>query len=198
MNEKIIVTATSIMAPRSFWVREIAAGLLRVPKNIDETTAPKHAEKMLHRLAGHAGYRGALVARPCLNCGRLIGGGSRCADCERRAYSGSILTPSSSRWAWSRLRAGVLAAEPWCRACRIHPAVTVDHVLQRVDGGSDHPSNLVPLCDDCHQGRHRNHGDKGGNSGTYSGAATWNPRPTGAQFMNLALKPEPVSGSGKP
>lgn len=93
-------------------------------------------------------------ARPCLTCGRLVKGRVRCAACEAGAYSGSALTPSGSRWAWSRLRDSVLRAEPICRVCHVRAAVTVDHIQQRVHGGSDEPSNLMPLCDDCHKARH--------------------------------------------
>lgn len=30
-------------------------------------------------------------------------------------------------------------------------SLTVDHIIARVDGGSDHRDNLRVLCDDCHQ-----------------------------------------------
>lgn len=58
---------------------------------------------------------------------------------------------------WQRLRMAVLGAEPLCRRCRADgltvAAVQVDHVLPRHLGGSDHPSNLQPLCLDCHEAK---------------------------------------------
>ena len=127
-----------------------------------------------------------IFTRPCLSCGRLVRGRSRCAECEGQAYTSSALTPSGSRWAWSRLRAAVLKAEPWCRMCRARGkytrAVTVDHVVQRVDGGSDHPSNLTPLCDDCHKAKGRGDGSQRIVRGTAG-----DPAPLPAPFMNLAF-----------
>jgi hypothetical protein len=88
--------------------------------------------------------------RPCLGgCGLFVRGRSRCEGCEAKAYSGSVLKPTGPRAAWSAIRAAVLAAEPRCRVCGA-PAVTVDHIRRRVDGGDDSPSNLRPLCHQCH------------------------------------------------
>ena len=51
---------------------------------------------------------------------------------------------------WQKLRAYVLATEPLCRECqaggRVTPATDVDHIVRRVDGGSDDVANLQPLC----------------------------------------------------
>lgn len=97
-------------------------------------------------------------ARPCISCGRLVRGRSRCDECEARTYAGSALSPSGSRWAWSHARDAVLKAEPWCRACaatgKRTRATGVHHLVQRSDGGSDHPSNLMPLCDEHHKHMH--------------------------------------------
>ncbi len=93
------------------------------------------------------------LPRPCLSCGRVIQSGSRCRECEGRAYAGSVLGPSSGGWRWSAIRAAVLAREPLCRACGA-PAVVVDHIVERVRGGSDDLSNLMPMCDDCHRVKH--------------------------------------------
>src|SRR5439155_9193905 len=94
------------------------------------------------------------IPRPCLTCGRLIRGGSRCAVCEAAAYRGSVLTPSGSRSAWSRLRAWVLEQEPVCVVCRVRPSTAVHHRVRRVDGGTDQASNLIALCHECHRSMH--------------------------------------------
>lgn len=100
--------------------------------------------------------------RSCLGCGRIIpqGQGPRCVDCLGVAYSASLLQPGKgSTRAWRGLRAALLAAEPFCRVCRNEGrhtvAVTIDHIVLRVHGGSDHPSNLQPLCREHHEAKHR-------------------------------------------
>jgi len=56
-------------------------------------------------------------------------------------------------WAWQRLRLGILARDGWtCRYCgrALGPGTaTVDHVLAKRFGGSDHPSNLAACCRPC-------------------------------------------------
>ena len=55
---------------------------------------------------------------------------------------------------WRELRATVLAEEPLCRHClacgEVKPAVDVDHITPKSKGGTDHRSNLQPLCHSCH------------------------------------------------
>lgn len=55
---------------------------------------------------------------------------------------------------WRKLRARILRDEPLCRICarnkRTVAAVTVDHILNKAQGGTDARSNLQPLCDACH------------------------------------------------
>ncbi len=51
---------------------------------------------------------------------------------------------------WQGIRARVLEGEPMCRACGA-PAITVDHIVPRVEGGTNDPSNLRPLCGLCRQ-----------------------------------------------
>jgi 5-methylcytosine-specific restriction enzyme A len=99
------------------------------------------------------------MMRPCLSCGRLFTGrGPRCPTCQAAAYSGSTLKPRGSGWAWGRLRASILAAQPWCGPCaregKSTAAVTVDHRVARVDGGTDDLSNLVPICKAHHDAKH--------------------------------------------
>ena len=42
-----------------------------------------------------------------------------------------------------------------CRKCRSRTHLEVHHIVQRRDGGSDRPDNLVTLCHDCHAALHR-------------------------------------------
>ena len=50
---------------------------------------------------------------------------------------------------WPAVRAAQLAREPRCRECGAD-ATTVDHIIQRADGGTDAPVNLRSLCKPCH------------------------------------------------
>ena len=49
---------------------------------------------------------------------------------------------------WKRVAAQVVADNPCVRCDR--PAAAAHHVLPRSFGGSDDPSNLVPVCSRCH------------------------------------------------
>ncbi|AXQ62059.1 HNH endonuclease [Gordonia phage Float294] len=42
-----------------------------------------------------------------------------------------------------------------CRECG-EPAHQVDHIVERIDGGGNEPSNLQLLCDACHADKTRN------------------------------------------
>ena len=108
-----------------------------------------------------------MILRTCLDCGALFKGqGSRCLTCQGKRYAGTSLKPRGSGWEWGRLRANVLAAQPWCSLCAAEgkqtPATTVDHRIARVDGGTDALSNLVPMCKSCHDLKH------GGGRGAHS------------------------------
>lgn len=54
-----------------------------------------------------------------------------------------------------RLRFEILKRDGFaCRYChRDKVIITVDHVIPRTLGGTDHPSNLVASCDDCNAGK---------------------------------------------
>jgi len=68
--------------------------------------------------------------------------------------------PRQPRWQDRRgrkARAAQLKREPWCEICRDQgigatPAVEVDHIVPRCEGGSlTDPANLMSLCWDHHQ-----------------------------------------------
>lgn len=57
--------------------------------------------------------------------------------------------------AWVRLRAQVLARDHGlCRPClmagRTTAATSVDHIVPKIEGGSDDPVNLQAICTSCH------------------------------------------------
>ena len=41
-----------------------------------------------------------------------------------------------------------------CQSCGSHEHLEVHHIIQRKDGGSDRPANLITLCDRCHENHH--------------------------------------------
>lgn len=93
-------------------------------------------------------------------CSVLIRGrGSRCEAHRRetsRGYNAGRRPQDHSYYgsrAWKALRRDHLDLEPWCRWCReagrIIPAVVVDHIVPRTEGGADDHANLRSLCREC-------------------------------------------------
>jgi 5-methylcytosine-specific restriction endonuclease McrA len=83
-----------------------------------------------------------MALRPCLTCSRLTTG-SRCRLCKRKSPY------QQSRW---RMLAREVVADAGgrCVRCGSTNRVGAHHVIARVEGGPDHPSNLEPLCVSCH------------------------------------------------
>jgi 5-methylcytosine-specific restriction protein A len=77
-------------------------------------------------------------------CGAFIRSGSRC-PLHRKANRN---TPE-----WRRLRRFILARDLWL--CQIEgptctrDATCVDHIIPKIRGGTDHPSNLRAACVPC-------------------------------------------------
>jgi hypothetical protein len=97
--------------------------------------------------------------KPCLDCGALYKGlGARCLKCAALRYRGTALKPGGSGWEWTRLRAQVLKAQPYCVVCahegKSTLATTVDHDIERGAGGTDAPANLTPMCKAHHAAKH--------------------------------------------
>jgi 5-methylcytosine-specific restriction protein A len=86
------------------------------------------------------------MRRPCIECGRPSQG-SRCEihalpDHRKRAGYG---------YAWTQLSREIRERFPWCALCGTAGVpLHVDHIIPRSLGGTDHPSNLRPLCSPCH------------------------------------------------
>lgn len=72
-------------------------------------------------------------------------------------YSGHPSLIETNRWAWSRLRETVMRRDG--HRCRIGGpsclgfALEVDHIIPRIAGGTDAPSNLRAVCKPCHKRR---------------------------------------------
>ena len=91
-------------------------------------------------------HGGDCMRRPCIECGRPSEG-SRCEvhalpDHRKRAGYG---------YAWTQLSREIRERFPWCAICGTAGVpLHVDHITPRSLGGTDHPSNLRPLCSPCH------------------------------------------------
>ena len=92
---------------------------------------------------------GAIVqhAMHCTNCGPV----SKPEKTDARGYD----------WQWRKVRLRVLAEEPCCVDCEkdgvVQPAEHVHHIVPiNVDRSLRlERSNLVPLCVECHEKRHK-------------------------------------------
>jgi 5-methylcytosine-specific restriction endonuclease McrA len=51
---------------------------------------------------------------------------------------------------WDAMRKRVLREEPTCRVCG-EPAVAVDHIAPRAEGGDESRANLRGICAACHR-----------------------------------------------
>lgn len=56
---------------------------------------------------------------------------------------------------YANVKAYVKARDNYtCWACGAHKSLHVHHIIQRKDGGSDRPANLITLCESCHENHH--------------------------------------------
>ncbi len=57
--------------------------------------------------------------------------------------------------AYANVKAYVKARDNFtCWSCGSHDHLEVHHIIHRHDGGSDRPSNLITLCEKCHENHH--------------------------------------------
>ena len=74
--------------------------------------------------------------------------------CHRHQVVRVDTRPSSSARGydreWQRIRAEVLADQPWCSGCG-GKAIEVHHIRALRQGGNHDRSNLTPLCLSCHR-----------------------------------------------
>lgn len=99
------------------------------------------------------------VPKPCLRCGALTAGGSRCPACER-AHEAARPSFRERRgtggWSWAAIRARVRARDGHaCVVCGSTEGLQVHHVLPLAEGGTDDLGNLETRCRRCHGRAHR-------------------------------------------
>ena len=95
-----------------------------------------------------------MIARPCLDCGRLVTGMTRCAACNgelqrrRDARRGS---PSARGydWSWQQQSKGAREEQGWCEVCGGTSDLTLDHIVPLARGGTNEPGNVRVLCRSC-------------------------------------------------
>lgn len=94
------------------------------------------------------------LRRRCLTCSKLTTA-SRCLECKatRTRHKNSRRDHGTRR---QIRRALNLAGGTYCYLCgRWFPAdkLELDHVVELIDGGVDHPSNIKAACRPCHKAK---------------------------------------------
>lgn len=97
--------------------------------------------------------------KPCGHpgCGALVRDGS--GRCEKHQLQAWAKRPNARRRVTGRRlqadRRRLFSGEPLCRAChsvgRVTLATERDHIVPLSEGGADEPSNIQPLCGECHK-----------------------------------------------
>ncbi len=111
--------------------------------------------------------------RPCgkQGCSRLaVEGGQYCEvhmKEERDRYNKYERSPDTGKKygrAWKRIRDRYAEAHPLCEMClkegRLTPVEEVHHILPISQGGDHRRSNLMSLCQSCHNKIHHDLGDR--------------------------------------
>lgn len=99
--------------------------------------------------------------KPCRVCGRLVHDGSgRCDEHKVRDNTFADRRRGSRHergygTEWERTRERILErdgglCQPCVRAERVTPAVAVDHITPKAEGGTDDDDNLQSICKCCH------------------------------------------------
>ena len=102
------------------------------------------------------------MKRPCLDCGTLMDGGTRCRSCravvERRRG-----TPAQRGYdaRWYALSQGARQQQGWCSQCGATRDLTADHVVPLARGGANSWDNVVVLCRPCNSAKGATVGGRG-------------------------------------
>ena len=56
---------------------------------------------------------------------------------------------------WRRASKMLLRRDPVCKICNRNPSTETDHIIPKVEGGTEHPDNLQGLCKTCHSRKTR-------------------------------------------
>lgn len=90
----------------------------------------------------------ALTTR-CIGC-RALTRGSYCPACRNGRDDWRGRRKISSGWEWGKVGDAVHARDRACRRCGSAQDLEVHHVIPLAEAGTNHLSNLVLLCSDCH------------------------------------------------
>ena len=98
------------------------------------------------------------VQRPCISCGVLTPGTTRCPRCAaaHQAKTSKRRGTTTARGygsLWQIKAKALIATQPWCSNCGSESDLTVDHIVPRVAGGGDEVSNLQVLCRRCNSAK---------------------------------------------
>ena len=65
----------------------------------------------------------------------------------------SKLKGNGSTSAWRRIREQIIRRDGCCQMCGTEERLSVDHIVPRILGGDDNPSNLQTLCSSCNSAK---------------------------------------------
>ena len=97
-----------------------------------------------------------MIPRPCIECPRLINGGSRCPGCQSR-YEARRGTPAERGYdaEWRRLSEQETQRVGRCQRCgttgTADNPLTLDHVYPKSRGGENGPTQV--LCRRCNSSK---------------------------------------------
>ncbi len=70
----------------------------------------------------------------------------------------SSLRKTGSTSQWRKIREMVFKRDGrYCSTCLAEENLTIDHIVERSKGGTDHLDNLRVLCNNCNIGRNKSH-----------------------------------------
>lgn len=92
-----------------------------------------------------------------VGCETRVRARAHCDEHEREPWHGSTWQTQGKPPGWDATRTAVLERDRHvCWWCQTPGATAVDHLVPRVVGGSDDPSNLAPIhASPCHEAKTR-------------------------------------------